>query len=149
MADYMTTLSLNGAYSLDATLLKDVVHRAEKFLADEVTIQFKFANVHRLESTSLKDILEDSLLRTDNLTEITAQGSNYRVDPARRFEFKARGEVPFATIQIEVAGTQDECRSLISFLEPLLRAKRQWYSPIILTMSPVSVVTALLSGSSY
>jgi hypothetical protein len=85
MAAYDTRLSLNGAYSLDATLLQDVVERANAFPETETHIKFNFSDVHELASKKLSDLLQDSLMRTDPITQISIDGRNFGVDPWRSF----------------------------------------------------------------
>jgi hypothetical protein len=85
MAAYDTRLSLNGAYSLDATLLQDVVERANAFPETETDIKFNFSDVHELASKKLSDLLQDSLMRTDPITQISIDGRNFGVDPWRSF----------------------------------------------------------------
>ena len=131
MAVYRTTLSLHGAYSVDRALLTAIFHRARTFLEEDVNVQLSFSDVHKIESTSLSDILNDDLLRTYVITEIRMSGNKYQSDSRRSFDFRATNAEFLPTFLVEIVGAQDASRTFASYLEPLLQAKRQWYSLMI------------------
>jgi hypothetical protein len=143
MAQYQTQLSLLGAYCIDATLLQDVVERANAFLEAETTIEINFSHVHKLASSSLPDVVQDSLMRTNLITRIAITGSNYGVAPYRAFSFEAQSGPFSPTISVNIWGNQEPSRSLSSHIEGLLRAKRQWYSYLIIGPPALGSVMAL------
>jgi hypothetical protein len=146
MAQFQTQLSLLGAYSIDATLLQDVVEHANAFLDEDTEIEINFSGAHQLASSSLPDVLQDSLLRTDLITRVAITGANYRVEPKRVFNFEAQSEPMSPTISVRLSGNQEPCRSLSSHIEGLLKAKRQWYSKLVPgpTLGSVMVILAIL-----
>jgi hypothetical protein len=145
MAQFQTRLSLTGAYSVDATLLEDIVERAKAFLQSEVTIEVNFSDVHYIKTENLEEVVQDSLVRTDVITGISILGRNARAH--LKFFFKVRNNPVLPTIVVEIEGPQDACRSLSTHIERLLKVKRQWYSPIVPNNSFVSFATFFVAVS--
>jgi len=146
---YKVTLSLTGAYILDALVLQDIWESAKNFLDSDVTTEISFSDVHRIESDTLSDALEDSIIRAYVMTAVTLSGKNYRVEPARRFSLNARSETFLSPLWVEIEGRHEDCRGLGSRIEELLLAKRQWYSPLIPsgTASDVVVIVVALAAA--
>lgn len=146
MPEYKTTLSLSGAYRLDEALLQDLFQHAQAFVESKLSVRIECSDVHSLESNSLSEILRDSLLRMEVITEISIGGYSHS-GLLRRFQFRARALEYVPTISIDIEGRQDSCRALGSHIEGLLRAKRQWYSPIIPSgRFSVALATATATG---
>src|SRR5579863_1431043 len=138
MARYETTLELQDAYMLDDKVLTDIFQRATAFVRSAVSISLNFGDVHTLNSDSLSEVLNDSLLSTDTVTEVVISGSNYE-NPARSSRFSISSATFRPTCRLSLEGEQDACRALSSHIEALLRAKRQWYSFMIIKESLLSM----------
>jgi hypothetical protein len=70
-------------------------------------------------------------VRSQVISEISLAGTNYSVTLSRTFDFRAIGNPFSPTISVAISGEQDSCRSLISYIEERLSAKRKWYSALI------------------
>jgi hypothetical protein len=136
IADYKTTLSLGGAYSIDEAFLRDIFEAAKKFGGTDVTVRIKLGAAHQFEATDLDEVLDDNLLRSHVITRITVYVNNYDVHPWRRFEFDARADIIGAPLTAEISGEQAACRDIRVQIEELSEAKRQWYSPFVASGNP-------------
>jgi hypothetical protein len=145
VADFSIHLERKGAYSFSQDALVQIWTAIASSLESEPKIAIKIAGGPRIESTSMKEVLEDSHVQHQLIEDVRYEGSSYKNNQSRIvWVHLKQSSWPETPVEIHISGDKNSTGNLRDELANIIEGQELWYSKFTIPDHPVYVVPALI-----